>query len=361
MFQFSDQDRRFIQKNLVSWFQKNQRKLPWRKKYDPYGVWISEIMLQQTQVKTALPYFERWMKELPSINSVARAPQDKILKLWEGLGYYSRARNLQKAAQLIIKKHNGRFPNRYADILALPGIGKYSAGAISSIAFNRNKPVVDGNVIRVMARLANFSENTRLPQNIKQFWGWAEKLIPSGLAREFNQGLMELGALVCTPKKPNCSHCPVKKVCKGSQNGTAAQLPNRGEKTKNIPITVTLAVICKNGKIFIQKRPEKGLMGGLWEFPGGKTRKNETGPNAIRREIKEELSVTIKNVKKIARIRHNYTKFNVDLHCYSADLDKGKIRLNFATKGKWVTPKSLTKFAFPAADKKLINDLKKIY
>jgi A/G-specific adenine glycosylase len=357
MAPFSEKDRQFIQKNLIEWFIKNQRDLPWRKTYDPYQVWISEIMLQQTQVKTALPYFDRWMRALPDIESVANAHEDKILKLWEGLGYYSRARNLQKAAKMIVEKHGGLFPNEFEDILELPGIGRYSAGAIASIGFNQNWPVVDGNVIRVLARLSGFGENTRLPKNVKWFWNWAEKLIPKSQARFFNQGMMELGALVCSPKNPKCGECPLKGKCVADQKSIAESLPNRGESQTKIAIRVTCAVIRNNGKIFIQKRPNKGLMGGLWEFPGGKTRQGETDQQAIHREIKEELGVTIKNVKKVERIKHGYTKFDVDLHCFSADLGKGEVKLMAATEGKWVTQKSLKKFAFPAADRKLIKTL----
>jgi len=354
---FSEKNRRFIQKNLIKWFVQNQRDLPWRKTYDPYQVWISEIMLQQTQIKTALPYFDRWMRAFPDIRSVADAHEDKVLKLWEGLGYYSRARNLQKAAKMIMEKYEGRFPDQFEEILDLSGIGRYSAGAITSIGFNQNWPVVDGNVIRVLARLSGFTENTRLPKNVKRFWGWAEQLIPKGQARFFNQGMMELGALVCAPKNPKCNDCPLQKICVANRKGIAENLPNRGESQAKISIRVTCAVIRHKGKIFIQKRPNKGLMGGLWEFPGGKTKQGETDQRAIHREIKEELGVTIKNVKKISRIKHGYTKFDVDLHCFSADLDDGKIRLTAATEGKWVSQKSLKKFAFPAADRKLIENL----
>jgi A/G-specific adenine glycosylase len=349
--------RHLIQSNLVEWFTKNQRDLPWRKTYDPYQVWISEIMLQQTQVKTALPYYDRWMKAFPDIGSVANASEDRILKLWEGLGYYSRARNLQKASKLVMGKHGGQFPDRFEDILELPGIGRYSAGAIASIGFNQNYPVVDGNVIRVLARLFAFEKNTRLPKNVERFWKWAEELIPDKKARFFNQGMMELGALICSPKNPKCDQCPLADQCAARKRGIAETLPNRGESQKLISIRVTCAVIRHKGKIFIQKRPSRGLMGGLWEFPGGKAEKGETELQAIRREIGEELGVTLKGVKKIDRIRHGYTKFDVDLHCFSAELGSGTLKLTAATEGKWVSPKSLGKFAFPAADRKLIEKL----
>ncbi len=353
---FSEEEKSQIQKKLIKWFQKNQRDLPWRKTYDPYAVWVSEIMLQQTQVATVLPYFERWMKKLPAIRSVAEAKEDAVLKLWEGLGYYSRARNLQKTARMVTKQFNGHFPEQYDDILKLPGIGKYTAGAIASIAFNKPCPIVDGNVIRVIARLLNFRKNTRLPENVKKFWKWSEELISKTDARDFNQGIMELGALICKPQNPDCANCPLQKTCKAYKKKTINTIPDHGEKIKKIPIKVAIAVIKKDGKIFIQKRPPKGLMAGLWEFPGGKIER-ETPLKALRREIGEELGIKIKNVKKIRQIKHGYTKFSVDLHCYSADFDKGKIKLRAATEGKWVKPEQLKKYPFPAANVRLIKNL----
>lgn len=357
MKRLKNEDKKFIQEKLVSWFKKSQRDLPWRKTYDPYQVWISEIMLQQTQVATALPYFKRWLTELPTVKSVAEAKEDKVLKLWEGLGYYSRARNLQKAARAVMEEHQGSIPKSHEEILKLPGIGKYTAGAITSIAFNQEKPIVDGNVIRVLARLFNFSENTKLPNNLKKFWLRAEDLIPKGQARYFNQGMMELGALICKPQNPNCQACPLQKKCESYKKGNQNELPFKGEKQEKIPIKVSIAVIRKNGKIFIQKRPSKGLMGGLWEFPGGKAEKGETAPETLKREISEELGITLKNVKKIKKIKHGYTKYSVDLTCFEAEPDQGNLQAKSASESKWVKPEELGNYPFPVANLKLIKDL----
>jgi len=353
-------NKKFIQSSLLKWFKRHQRPLPWRKKYEPYHVWISEIMLQQTQVKTVLPYFERWILALPDIRSVARAKEDKILKLWEGLGYYSRARNLQKAARMIVKKFVGKFPRKYEDILSLPGIGRYTAAAITSIAFNQNYPVVDGNVIRMVARLFNDKRNTRLPSVVADYWKRAGDFLPKGRARDFNQAMMELGALVCTPNNPDCDICPLQKECLGYKKGTMLSLPNRGKKTKIKIIDVVLAVIRKGDKVFIQKRPPTGLMAGLWEFPGGKIQQGETPQSALRREIMEEMGITIKNLRPIMKIRHAYTRFKVNLHCFLAEMDKGKIHLSFAQKGEWVRLQDLRKYPFPAADVRLILELPKL-
>lgn len=355
MKKFSVKDIRFIQKNLLKWFAVHQRDLPWRRTYDPYQVWISEIMLQQTQVKTMLPYFARWMKRLPTIRSVAEASEDTVLKLWEGLGYYSRARNLQKAARVIMEKHGGRFPSRYENILDLPGVGRYTAGAIASIAFNQPHPVLDGNVIRVLSRLLNFAENTRLPKNIALLWRRAGEVLPVRQARFFNQALMELGALVCTPKNTQCTTCPVQKICSAYKAGTVEQIPYRGNSSKSESLRVAVAVIRKGNKVFIQKRPSHGLMAGLWEFPGGKVNKGEKIQEGLRREIQEELGIALKNIRPIAKIKHAYTRFQVDLHCFFAEPEPGKITLTAATQGKWVAFQKLQDYPFPAANVRLIR------
>lgn len=347
----------FIQKELLKWFEAQQRPLPWRVEYQPYQVWVSEIMLQQTQVKTALPYFDRWMKTLPTIESVAKAPEDQILKLWEGLGYYSRARNLQKAAKIIVEKHGGEFPSDHKAILDLPGIGPYTAGAITSIAFNQDRPLVDGNVIRVLSRLFLYTKNTRLPAAEKQMWEWAEKVLPKGKARYFNQAMMEFGALQCTPSAVDCSSCPLKSACKAYDKNMVDQLPDRGPKKKLKNITVVVAVIQKGGQIYIQKRPEKGLMAGLWEFPGGKVEKGESKKAALERELQEETGLKVKNIKFFKKLKHAYTSFKIDLHCYKADYKSGEVDLKAATQYKWIKSEKLKEYAFPAANVELINRL----
>ena len=353
----SKKDIQVIQDSLLNWFDKNQRPLPWRRHYEPYHVWVSEIMLQQTQVKTALPYFDRWMKTLPTIKHVAEASEDQILKLWEGLGYYSRSRNLQKAAKQIVEKHRGEFPSDYDDILALPGVGPYTAGAISSIAFNQDRPLVDGNVIRVLSRLFYYTKNTRLPAAERQMWEWAEQIIPQGQARYFNQAMMELGALICSPKSPDCNTCPLGTVCEARAREKANELPNRGPKKMLKNIAVAIGVIRKGDKVFIQKRPAKGLMAGLWEFPGGKVEKGESKKMALKREVVEEVGIQIKNIKLLKNIKHAYTSFKVDLHCFEADYESGEIQLKAAADGKWVSVSELSDYPFPAANVRLIKEL----
>lgn len=344
-----------VQNTLLKWFQKNQRPLPWRKSYDPYQVWISEIMLQQTQVATVLSYFKRWMKALPSIEATANASEEKILKLWEGLGYYSRAKNIQRAAQILLQENGGKMFEDYKRIISLPGIGKYTAGAICSIAFNQDYPVVDGNVIRVLSRLMDYRENVN--KNKDFFWKTAEQLLLKGRARNFNQALMEFGALQCTPKSPDCNTCQLQKQCSAYHEGTQNSLPYKGPSKSKVSIQVAVAVIRKNGKIFIQKRRDGGLMAGLWEFPGGRVEKGEQIEEALHREVAEELGIRVKNLTPFMNIQHTYTKYKVDLHCFLAEYHKGRVALKAASQSKWVEAKHLSSFAFPAANVKLIEKL----
>ncbi|QQR55043.1 A/G-specific adenine glycosylase [Candidatus Peregrinibacteria bacterium] len=342
-----------FQDDLLSWFKTEQRKLPWRLHYEPYQVWISEIMLQQTQVATVLPYFDRWMKVFPNLEALAAAPEEQVLKLWEGLGYYSRARNLQKAARQIVEKHGGVFPSNFEVVLSLPGIGPYTAGAICSIAFNQNQAAVDGNVVRVLSRLENFKGDVK--KNMNFFWTRAAELLPPGQARDFNQGLMELGALICAPKNPKCSSCPVQAHCKAFEAGTVVSLPNKGPGPSKVKIQVAIAILEKEGKVFVQKRHEKGLMGGLWEFPGGKVEPGESIEEALRREVLEETGLSLGPLRFLMNLQHAYTRYQVDLHCYLAEPLGDQVRLTAASEWRFVPPQELKDMAFPAANVKLIE------
>lgn len=351
-------DQKIVQKSLLKWFDENQRSLPWRRSYEPYQVWISEIMLQQTQVATMLPYFERWMRELPTVEALAELPEDRLMKLWEGLGYYSRARNLQKAAKILVAENGRQVYDDAEKLLSLPGIGRYTVGAILSIAYNKDFPVVDGNVVRVLARLLDYRENVR--DGGEFFWDAATKLLPKGQARFFNQALMEFGALQCTPKSPNCAVCPLQKECGAFAAGTQNELPKKGPVQAKKAISVAIGIIHKDGKVFIQKRRAEGLMAGLWEFPGGQVKADESVGVALKREIREELGVSVKNVRPFMNLKHAYTSYQVDLHCFLADYSAGRVILKAASEGKWVKPEELKDFAFPAANGRIIEHLLKL-
>lgn len=350
-----------IPKKLIIWFDAGKRDLPWRQEYTPYRVWISEIMLQQTQVKTMLPYYYRWMARFPDIRSVAEAPEEEILKHWEGLGYYSRARNIHKAAKIIVMDFAGDFPRDHRTVLSLPGIGAYTAGAIMSFAYNEAYPIVDANVGRVLARMLNIESPLGKGKTQKILWETARNLIPHGNARVFNQAIMELGALVCLPRTPVCALCPVRDSCKSFALGLVERRPVTGGKKGTTSIEVALGILVRRGKIFIQKRPGKGLMPHLWEFPGGKIQEGETPEEALAREFREELELEIRNIGRITTIRHGYTSFKVTLHAFFCEpLDESREpMLRAAVDSRWATPEELDKYAFPAANRKLIRMLMK--
>lgn len=344
---------------LLKWFGKNARDLPWRRTKDPYAIWIAETMLQQTQVDTVEPYYHRFLKRFPSVQRLARARLDTVLRLWEGLGYYSRARNLHLAAKILIRNHNGNIPRTKQALLSLPGVGPYTAGAIASIAFNQNEPLVDGNVIRVLCRLFRIRENPKSGKVQKRLWQTAKDLLPSGQAGTFNQALMELGATVCRPRKPICEVCPLRKICSAKKHNEQEQLPFRASRKPLPRQQVVVAVVYKNGRILIDKRKPDGLLGGLWEFPGGKIENEESLKAALKREIREELGITVRIKRPLITVQHAYSHFSVTLHTFECTFASGTPKCRTCVDYKWVYPKQLKNFAFPAANKKIIAVLQK--
>ncbi|MEN6576650.1 MAG: A/G-specific adenine glycosylase [Phycisphaerales bacterium] len=344
-----------IQRALLDWYAANARDLPWRRTRDPYAIWVSEIMLQQTRVPTTIPYYERFLKRFPTVRQLARARLDTVLKLWEGLGYYSRARNLHQAAREIVSRFDSRVPRTKDDLLTLPGIGRYTAGAIASIAFGEREPLVDGNVERVLCRLFRIRGNSKDAAIRKKMWSLAEELLPKEQVGHFNQSLMELGSEICTPRAPHCPDCPLERLCEAKRHGEQDQLPTR-TAAKPLPShTVVVAVIYRNGRILIDKREPKGLLGGLWEFPGGKVRPGESFRAALRREIREELDIEIEIGREIAAVDHAYTHFRVRIHAVECRHVSGEPRCIACADLKWVRPTDLHKYAFPAANKKIIQ------
>ncbi|MCW5558222.1 MAG: A/G-specific adenine glycosylase, partial [Verrucomicrobiae bacterium] len=257
---------------LIPWFRARARDLPWRRTRDPYAIWVSEIMLQQTQVRTVIPYWERWMQALPDVAALARTPEDRVLKLWEGLGYYSRARNLQKAARLLVER-GGVFPDSVEGLLELPGIGRYTAGAIASIAFHRPEPILDGNVIRVLTRLFALGGDPKSSRLNARLWGLAEQLVRAaeasahapGACSALNQGLMELGALICSPREPHCAECPVASHCRAHALGRAHRYPGGGRVPDTVKVCRVVVVAEQGGRRFVRQRPDGAVNGGFWE------------------------------------------------------------------------------------------------
>jgi A/G-specific adenine glycosylase len=344
---------------LLQWFARHQRSLPWRQKHTPYATWIAEIMLQQTQVKTVLPYYQRWMQRFPGVKHVARASEDELLKHWEGLGYYARVKNIRRTAQILVRDWGGKFPQDQQELLRLPGIGAYTAGAIMSLAFNRPYAAVDGNIERVFARLFDLATPVKEKANQGFIWSKAQALIPEGQARSFNQALMELGALVCLPRNPECAQCPLESFCISRQLRIVDQRPVPGAPPEILQRTAALGVLVKDGHVLVQKRPPSGLMAGLWEFPGGKLEPGESPEKAVVREFQEELGLQIQPIKKIAVIKHSYTTFRITLHCFLClqHDENQQPTPRAAVAARWVSPQQLSQFAFPAANGKLLRIL----
>ncbi|MGB1287707.1 MAG: A/G-specific adenine glycosylase, partial [Aggregatilineales bacterium] len=302
---------------LLKWYDQNAADLPWRINKDPYRIWLSEIMLQQTQIDTVMPYYHRFLDAYPSVSDLAAAPLDDILKQWEGLGYYSRARNLHKAAKIITDGLNGVFPQTAADLLKLPGIGRYTSGAIASIAYDEIVPVLDGNVIRVFSRLFDMADDVTQSATKKKLWQLADDLIPDARPGDYNQSLMELGQKICTPRNPDCSVCPVQALCKAYVNDTQHQRPVKKKKAPIPHYDVAAGIIYNDvGQILIAQRPADGLLGGLWEFPGGKQEKDETLETCLKRELREELAIEVDNLEFFVKVRHAFTHFKITLHAF---------------------------------------------
>jgi A/G-specific adenine glycosylase len=349
-----------IHRPLLSWFGRAARDLPFRGTQDPYRIWLSEMMLQQTQVKTVIPYYERFLRKLPTIQALANAKLDAVLKLWQGLGYYTRAKNLHKAAKIIVEQYGGQFPQTFEDILALPGIGRYTAGAIVSIAFGLRRPVLDGNVIRVLCRWYVIEGNPVDAKTREKLWRIAEELLPIKNCGDWNQAMMELGAKICTPKNPQCGKCPVQRFCEAFEKGLQDVLPLR-KKAKKIPhYTVVVAVLFDTqGKLLIDKRRTEGFLGSLWELPGGKKQTNETFKHAVEREVLEEVGLHVTVSKKLCVVKHAYSHFAVTLHTYLCRPVSGNARPLECEQVKWVRPGDLHRFAFPSGTMKIFRHLKK--
>jgi A/G-specific adenine glycosylase len=358
-----------IKNELLPWFSANRRDLPWRRNRTPYRVWVSEIMLQQTRVDTVIDYYRRWMKKFPSWKALAAAPQADVLKAWEGLGYYSRARNLHKAAKIVCddfniifskdwKKRAGEFQTLENFLQSFPGIGNYTAAAIASLAFNEDAAVVDGNVIRVLSRLFAFGGDTKDAAGKKKMQAWADELLVEGRAGEFNEAMMELGALVCVPVAPKCADCSLQSVCAAFAKGRPDKYPVMKKKKKVPHITVgAAATINRKGEVLIAQRLEGDMLGGLWEFPGGKLEPGETIEECVARELKEELGINVSVGKKLITVKHAYSHFTMTMHVYFTKIVSGRPHPIHCADYKWVKVPNLGKFAYSKADLQVVEKL----
>ncbi len=348
--------------NLVlAWYRENARNLPWRRTTDPYQIWVSEIMLQQTRVEIVIPYYQRWMDRFPTLEDLAQAEQDEMLTYWEGLGYYRRVINLQKAVKEVVSNYGSNLPDDPEILQQLPGIGRYTAGAISSIAFNQPAPILDGNIRRVFTRYFNISTPLGTTESESELWKIAEELIHTEDPGTFNQALMELGALVCLPRNPLCQGCPLEIDCAARQLGIQELRPVRKAKSPLPHYQVSAAVCLQNNRVLLTKRPLKGLLGGMWEYPGGKQEDGETLEEALQREILEELTAKIDIGQLLGVYVHAYTHYKVTLHAFQCHLKTKNLVLNYHTDSAWVKISSLADYPMGKIDRQISQLLEKTY
>jgi len=360
---------------LLAWYQINKRTPPWRDHPDPYAVWASEIMLQQTRVETVIPYFEKWMRLFPDIQSLASASEQDVLNAWEGLGYYSRARNLHKAARIVAEQYNGELPRNLAELRKLPGIGRYTLGAIASMAFGMDVSALDGNIKRVYARIFDVMEPVDSPAGEKRLWKIADENLPKGQAGDYNQALMDLGATICVPKNPRCLICPVMKLCKARQNGTQNERPVLSPK-KVVPHYVhAAAVIIERGRVLLAQRPSTGLLGGMWEFPNGRVNGDPARelPNALKNGYKLRVRVirsprterrgsdrlshsrSADKPGELGTVQHGYSHFSVTVHVFQCEL----ISTSKETNLKWVSLNKLQDYPMGKIDRQIARMIAK--
>jgi A/G-specific adenine glycosylase len=377
-------------KQLIEWYCGARRDLPWRRTRDPYAIWVSEIMLQQTQVATVIPFYERFMARFPTLEALATAPEDDVLRLWAGLGYYSRARNLQRGAQEVLARHHGRVPEAVDDLLGLPGVGRYTAGAIASVAYNQPAPILDGNVIRVLCRLYGLRGDPKRAPLHGRLWQLAEENIPPDHAGEFNQAMMELGATVCTPRSPRCNACPIAPACEARRLGIQEALPELARAPAPTPLRMAAAVVWRGTEVLLVKRDPamassrlaaspmqekvaegraayqieegRGWWAGMWQFPSGEVRPGESTADAVARLVREAAGIEVEPGGVAGVVRHGVTRWKVTLearHCRPADGDSPPKPGAAGADWAWVKLDDLERFALPAPQRRLVEQIRR--
>jgi A/G-specific adenine glycosylase len=341
---------------LLTWYRQQGRSLPWRGHPDPYAVWVSEVMLQQTRVEAVIPYFERWMRLFPTVRDLAEASEQEVLNAWEGLGYYSRARNLHRAARIVVEGYNGELPRDLKALRGLPGIGRYTVGAIASIAFNMDEPALDGNLRRVYARLFDVSEPADSPAGEEILWKLAAEHLPTGQAGDYNQALMDLGATICLPKNPRCLLCPLMEICQARANGTQEQRPVLKPKKEMPHFTYAAAIVGRIAnppykEVLLSKRPSKGLLGGMWEFPNGRVDGEPTlGLESV---LEAGYSLRVRAGEALGVVQHAYTHFRVTVHAFRCEL----VAMSDREGLKWVKLEELDNYPMGKVDRQIARML----
>lgn len=347
-----------FRQQLLSWYDVNKRDLPWRDCGDPYKIWISEIMLQQTRVDQATPYFHRFIDRFPTVQDLAAADQQEILKVWEGLGYYSRARNMHTAAQRVVDEFDGKVPDSWDEITSLKGIGPYTASAILSIAFCKPYAVVDGNVLRVLTRFFGIEDDIRSTKTKNHVQELADELIDEERPGDFNQAVMELGATVCVPSNPGCSDCPINSNCTAFKTVKQDEIPYKSPAKKKPHHQIGVGIIQNEyDEVLIALRPEDAMLGGLWEFPGGKQKDDEQMEETVIRELKEELDVEVQITRPFMKLDHAYSHFKITMHAFLCKLINGTPQPKSSQQVKWISIEELEDYPFPKANRRLTEKL----
>ncbi len=344
---------RNIGRRLVRWYGRNARALPWRSDPTPYRVWVSEVMLQQTAVTTVVPYFERWMRRWPDVASLARARERQVLALWEGMGYYGRARRLHAAARLVVAEHGGELPRETAALRKLPGVGPYVAAAVRSFAFGEDEVALDANLVRVFMRLLGI-EGTGAEAVVRRRVGeWARVGLPRGRSADYNQALMDFGSALCRPRAPRCGECFLRTDCAAFRSGMQYDIP-RPSPRRLKKIETAVAVFLRDGSVYLQQRGAEGLFARMWEFPGGKVEAGETPRAALVRECREELGVECAPGRRLLSLTHYYTVFEVRLHAYVCPVPEG---LPEDTAHRWVALGGIGDYPMPSANRQVVRGL----
>jgi len=332
---------RALRQRLLSWYGAHRRDLPWRRTRDPYAIWISEAMLQQTRVETVVPYYERFLGRFPDVATLARADLEDVLGVWTGLGYYSRARNLHRAARQMVDQHAGRLPDDPAALRALPGIGRYTAGAVASIAFDRPEPIVDGNVARVLARVHGIRDEIDGALARRRLWDEAARLVEGPDPGALNQALMELGATLCTPRRPRCSSCPLTRSCVAHRAGDPESLPRKAPRSRARSVEAVAGLVLRRGRVLAVRRPEQGLLAGLWELPGGDVSPAEPPRDAIVRTLAQRVGLRVSQAEPLGAVEHVFTHLRLRLHVFRCAGVQGRVRLRDLAEHRWLPDAAL--------------------
>ncbi len=342
-----------MQQRLIRWYGKHGRDLPWRNTRDPYRIWVSEIMLQQTQVETVIPYYERFLAAFPTVRALARAPLQKVLLIWQGLGYYARARNLHRGARLVVSRWDGHLPATSRELLEIPGIGRSTAGAIVSLAHDRPAPILDGNVKRVLCRLFAVRRDPARPEVLRRLWTLSETLTPETHVHKYTQAIMDLGATICTPVDPRCTLCALRKECRACQRNLQHRIPLRARKKSSPHYEHALGIVRHRGRVLIRRRPEQGLLGGLWGFPTYRRPPRGGLAGALRRGLESDLGLMIKSGEKTGTVRHAYSHFKITLHVFECILLRSTRTHTGQRDWKWIHPSRLEDYPLAASDRKV--------